>query len=359
MPKKILLYTNCWEDADVLLEALNPMPTDRILSIGSAGDNSFSLVSKSPASVVVYDTWLPQLHLISLKKAAFQTLEHEDFLAFLGFQASGQRVAVYNEKIRPLLTPEGTDFWDKQAHLLQKGVIHCGKLEHYFSLFRRFLLPIVATKKDVEQFYSGPPTAADFAYYRRRLANPFFHFLLKTFLSEPMLKATGRQPAFFKEMKINLSEYLFEQFSAFILHPNSYQNHYMYYAAHGHFGGGLPHYARPENFAAIRSNLDRLVLRHGRLEDGLVAEPSATLINASDIFEYMTMEEFKDFGEQLAAHCPALKRIAYWNFVVDRLLSEACPAQFHFEAQTAKTLAERDKVYFYKRFVVESVVGNM
>ena len=36
-------YANCWEDADVLLEALQPNSTSEIISIGSAGDNCFAL----------------------------------------------------------------------------------------------------------------------------------------------------------------------------------------------------------------------------------------------------------------------------------------------------------------------------
>jgi S-adenosylmethionine-diacylglycerol 3-amino-3-carboxypropyl transferase len=355
MPKKLLLYTNCWEDADVLLAALDPGPDDRVLSIGSAGDNSFSLLSRGPASVVVYDAWLPQLHLVELKKAAFQVLDYEEFLAFLGFQESRHRMAIFHEKIRPALSPEAQVFWENNMALLQRGVIHCGKLEHYFRLFRRYVLPIIATKKDVDYFFTGEKTESDLVEYRRRLNNPFLHVILKFFLSEPVLKATGRQPAFFNEVKLSLSKYLFEKLSAFILNPESHHNYYMYYAAHGHFGKGLPHYARPENFEAIRSKLDRLTLRHGRLEDGLVAEQNATLVNASDIFEYMPMADFKAFGERLAAHCPILRRIAYWNFVVDRMLSEVLPDQFHLESDLTAKLSERDKIYFYMRFLVEGL----
>ncbi|MBX9450241.1 MAG: BtaA family protein [Taibaiella sp.] len=41
-------YANCWEDADILLKGLHPAKGSSILSIGSAGDNSFSLLSTQP-----------------------------------------------------------------------------------------------------------------------------------------------------------------------------------------------------------------------------------------------------------------------------------------------------------------------
>ena len=38
-------YAQCWEDADILLEALDIGEGDVCLSIASAGDNSLSLLS--------------------------------------------------------------------------------------------------------------------------------------------------------------------------------------------------------------------------------------------------------------------------------------------------------------------------
>jgi S-adenosylmethionine:diacylglycerol 3-amino-3-carboxypropyl transferase len=37
-------YANCWEDADILCEALQPQPGSRILSIASAGDNVLAVL---------------------------------------------------------------------------------------------------------------------------------------------------------------------------------------------------------------------------------------------------------------------------------------------------------------------------
>ena len=40
----IIRYANCWEDASVLLQALNIGPGKRYISIASGGDNTFSLL---------------------------------------------------------------------------------------------------------------------------------------------------------------------------------------------------------------------------------------------------------------------------------------------------------------------------
>ena len=51
----IIRYANCWEDADILLKAITPKENGNYLSIASAGDNSFALLSKSPSFVLAID----------------------------------------------------------------------------------------------------------------------------------------------------------------------------------------------------------------------------------------------------------------------------------------------------------------
>jgi S-adenosylmethionine:diacylglycerol 3-amino-3-carboxypropyl transferase len=43
-------YAQCWEDADVLLEALDIQPGQSCLSIASAGDNTLAMLAKNPPS---------------------------------------------------------------------------------------------------------------------------------------------------------------------------------------------------------------------------------------------------------------------------------------------------------------------
>src|SRR4029434_2763681 len=58
-------YAQCWEDADVLLEALAIQPGEVCLSIGSAGDNTLALLAREPARVIAVD--LNPSHLARLR----------------------------------------------------------------------------------------------------------------------------------------------------------------------------------------------------------------------------------------------------------------------------------------------------
>jgi len=73
-------YAQCWEDADILLEALNVREGDVCLSVASAGENSLSLLTCNPARVIAVDMNPAQLSCLALRVAAYRTLRHEELL---------------------------------------------------------------------------------------------------------------------------------------------------------------------------------------------------------------------------------------------------------------------------------------
>jgi S-adenosylmethionine:diacylglycerol 3-amino-3-carboxypropyl transferase len=133
-------YANCWEDADILLAGLAPPSGAKILSIGSAGDNSFSLLCCRPSLVVAVDVNRTQLHLIELKKACIHLLAYEEILAFLGFHPSTQRKLIFT-KIKKELSSSCAAYWEANLDQIESGIISQGKFEKFclgFILLKRF-----------------------------------------------------------------------------------------------------------------------------------------------------------------------------------------------------------------------------
>src|SRR5829696_495365 len=77
-------YAQCWEDADVLLEALDVRPGDTCLSIASAGDNALALLTRHPARVIALDLSPAQLACVELRVAAYRALRHGELLELIG-----------------------------------------------------------------------------------------------------------------------------------------------------------------------------------------------------------------------------------------------------------------------------------
>ena len=92
-------YASVWEDADVLCEALAPVaPGGRLLSIASAGDNALALLTLDPQEVLAVDLSPAQLACVALRVAAFETLDHDELLAFL------------RERLAPYKVPREVEF---------------------------------------------------------------------------------------------------------------------------------------------------------------------------------------------------------------------------------------------------------
>jgi len=165
-------YANCWEDADVLLKGLAIETGDRVLSIGSAGDNSFSLLLHAPELVVAVDINPIQLQLIQLKKAAMQALDHSAFLQFLGFRDCTDRLDLF-QKVKNHLSPTEYTFWKSHPTKIEQGIIYTGKLELYFQTFQNRLLPFIHSPKRIKDLFIQKEEQEQEQFFQRQWNNFF------------------------------------------------------------------------------------------------------------------------------------------------------------------------------------------
>lgn len=139
-------YAQCWEDADIVLEALDIQPGDTCLSIASAGDNSLAMLSKNPGRVIALDLSPAQLACLELRVAAYRNLEHPELLELIGSQPSDRRFELY-QRCRDRLSPDARSFWDAHTDEVTNGIGGAGKFERYFGLFRTRILPLIHSRR--------------------------------------------------------------------------------------------------------------------------------------------------------------------------------------------------------------------
>ena len=132
--KHIIKYSQCWEDTDVLVSALNLEDDDVVLSITSGGDNSLALSSFSSKRLISIDVNIHQNYLLELKLLSIKELEYDEVIKFFGILYSNERIKYYNS-IKEKLSNGSLNFWNNNLHLIKKGIIHIGKFENYFRIF--------------------------------------------------------------------------------------------------------------------------------------------------------------------------------------------------------------------------------
>jgi len=338
-------YANCWEDADVLLEGLDIQPTDKVLSIASAGDNSFSLLSKNPEIVVAVDINPVQLNLVELKKAAFKGLNHEDFLAFLGFKTSTNRKQLF-EKVSEHLSEDLKLFWSGRLEEIEGGIIYAGKFEKYFNLFRTKILRLIHTKKRIDRLFEEKTAEEQIKFFNNRWNNLRWRLLFKIFFSKFVMGRFGRDPAFLKEVEVPVSEFIIGQAKTHLSSVYAQDNYFLHFIMKGDFGNHLPHFARKENFDAIKANIDKLVVFNGLAEEAFKEYNTFTKFNLSNIFEYMDSDLFSSVANNLIENGEPNACYAYWNLMVPRRMNEL-ENTLQSDDGLTKRLRVIDKGFFY------------
>jgi S-adenosylmethionine-diacylglycerol 3-amino-3-carboxypropyl transferase len=351
-------YAQCWEDADILLEALDVQPGDVCLSIASAGDNALALLTRQPSHVIALDLSAAQLACVELRVAAYRTLEHPELLELIGSTPSRRRRELFG-RCRPLLGDAARAFWDKQPADVAAGIGGAGKFERYFGLFRRYVLPLVHRRPEIEALLRGGSLAERRTFYRRRWDTLRWRLLFRVFFSRFVMGRMGRDPSFFAYVEGNVATRILERAKHAVTELNPADNPYLAWIMTGRHVGALPLALRPEHFNTIRANLDRLECRCQSMEDFLASrEPrSVDRFNLSDIFEYMSPENYQRLLEQIVAGARPGGRLAYWNMLVPRSRPAALADRLQPLTELAARLHLQDKAFFYSRFVVEEVLA--
>lgn len=345
-------YANCWEDADVLLEALSINSGDRVLSIGSAGDNSFSLLVDAPELVVAVDINPIQLQLIQLKKAAIKALDHWSFLQFMGFVECSKRLNLFGEVARHLL-PEEQKFWANRKEEIKKGIIFSGKFERYFKTFHHKVLPFIHSPEKVDQLFARKTSKEQTTFFQQEWNTWRWRLLFKVFFSKFMMGRLGRDPQFLKEVKVPVSSFILDQAANHLSSTACQDNYFLQFILTGRFNHYLPHYAREENFNVIKEKIDQLIVFNGLAEDSFKNFGQFDKFNLSNIFEYMNQNLFKTVSQNLIDNGKSGARYAYWNLMVPRSMGQFSHQLITNEANVS-SLNQKDKGFFYSNINLET-----
>jgi S-adenosylmethionine-diacylglycerol 3-amino-3-carboxypropyl transferase len=373
-------YAQVWEDADVLLEALNIQPDDVCFSIASAGDNALALLAQGPEKVVAVDLNAAELACLELRVAAYRLLGYEELLALIGThttepEPANLRPRLY-QRCRPELTPAAAAFWDSHPEAIRGGIGHAGKFERYFRLFRRFVLPLIHNRRLIERLLAGGSKADRERFYDQCWNTWRWRLLFHLFFSRQFMGLLGRDPSFFRYVEGSVAKRILTRTQHALTELNPAENPYLQWILKETHTTALPFALRRENFEKIRSRLDRLEWKQGSIDEYLATHSNIQFSkwNLSDVFEYLSEAEYESLLRKIvhasreSAVLPTglsrfeersgqtRSRIVYWNMLAPR----SCPASLRDQInplnELAQSLFQQDKAFFYSRLVIEEVI---
>lgn len=349
-------YAQCWEDADILLDALDIQPGDNCLAIASAGDNALAMLSKNPGRVMALDLNTAQLACLELRVAAYRELSHAELLILIGSRPGNNRRELYN-RCRRQLVPETISFWDSHLSEIDNGIGSAGKFERYFNIFRTRVMPLIHSRRTIDALLGQKSFDEQEIFYRNQWDNWRWRMLFRIFFSRAVMGKMGRDPNFFTYVQGSVADRILEHTRFALTEISTSGNPYLQWILTGTHTTALPYALRQENFDAIRANLDKLSWKCCPIEEYLeeAGEKSIDRYNLSDIFEYMSPESYHQLLERLARAGRAGGRLAYWNMLAPRKRPESMAAMLKPLNDIADKLYRSDKAFFYSAFVVEEI----
>ncbi len=346
-------YAQLWEDADVLTEAMGDVAGGTLVSICSAGDNALALLTLDPARVIAVDLSQAQLNCLSLRIAAYRALEHPEFLELMGARPSTRRAALLDQ----VLADQPDDlraFWqDLRDQVVAHGAGGTGKFERYFRVFRRYLLPLVHSRRTIADIFVSRAPAEREAFFDTRFNTWRWRALVRFFFSRFMMGRMGRDKAFFDHVEGSVSDHVLERVRHAGVDTEPAQNPYLHWIMTSTHGTALPMSWRAEHYQTIRDRLDRVELHLGPFETLDITDVAG--FNLSDIFEYMPPEIMHDVYSGILNMAAPGARLVYWNMMAPRRRPEALADRIVRLQDVEDRLKAQDKAFFYSDFVVEEV----
>lgn len=352
----IIRYSQVWEDADLLIEALNLHKTDTVLSIASAGDNAFALAAQSPAKVYAIDLSEAQIACCEMRRAMYRQLSHGEHLVFGGvIRGKMDRAEIFDKLEMPAFAKE---YWLNNFGYIKHGFMALGKFEKYFATFRKKALPLVHSRRNVNELLS-PKTEPDRrAFYNNVWNNRRWQIMFRIFFSRFMMGRLGRDKEFFKFVEGSVADKILTRTEHALTTLDPAQNPYLQFILNGEYTTALPYSLREESYDQIKANLDNIEFRKVSIEtfasefDGKI-----DAFNLSDIFEYMTQDAMDSLYETILQKAAPGARFAYWNMLAPRKCSDTLMKKYGVTTDASKNDAflMKDKAFFYSKFYLDTI----
>ena len=354
-----IVYAQAWEDPAIDIEALGIGPEDDVFAICASGDNPLAFLLEGPRSLVALDLNRAQTALLKLKMAAIATLTHGELLEFVGVRPCGRREAYY-ARIREVLEPDAREFWDRNPDLVRRGVMHVGRFERYFRIFRWTVLPLVHSQETVARLLACRTLEEQAEFFNERWNTWRWRALFRVFFGRTVMGRLGRDPAFFKYVETSrVADQFLARARHVLVELPVRGNWFVEYILTGDYADerSLPPYLLEESHPRLRKLLDRVTVVTDEIEAYLpsVEEGRFSKFYLSDMFEYISDEAYERLLGEIVRAGRDGGRLSYRNLLVPRERPPSLSQSLVTDRDLGGRLNFRDRSFFYARQIVETI----
>jgi len=349
-------YSQCWEDTALLKRALTITSEDIVLSITSGGDNSLALLLQKPKKIFFIDINPLQNYLTEFKLQSPKALSYEQYLEFLGIRDSNKRVDYFGQTSK-FLSQDTRSWLADNIGMIEKGVIHIGKFEKYLNIFRKYLLPLVHSKKTISRFVNQNTLEDQITFYNQVWNTLRWKFFFGVATNASLLRKFARQKGTVNNQITKNTSYL-KGLEYLIYRSHLKTNYYIHYALLGEYGESLPDYLLEKNYSYLQKcNPYGFEFKNKDLLSFLKSIPDnfLTKCNLSDSFEFLTTEDAFKIWEEIIRTAKNGAVVAYWCNQFEHTPPQELEQNMICNSDLETKLKEQDRLYFYRSFHIYTI----
>ncbi|GAA3933210.1 DUF3419 family protein [Hymenobacter algoricola] len=312
-------YSLVWEDSRTLYDTLDITPADHVLVITSAGCNVLNTLLRGPRHVTATDLNPAQNQLLRFKRHLILYHDHQVLRGLLGFDGPAGVAAAWRH-LAPRLPLRLRDYWTPFFVAHPSGILTSGKLESYITGFLPTLDP--ATQASLRRLVQCASVAEQRAFFADYLHGTRFQAQFIAYFDEANL-SKGRDPRLFRYATETGGQAFYQRLCQAVgsqLLRDNFFFRFFFFGPTNLPEAILPPCYQQRHFAALRQQLPHLTIRTGEAAGYLLTPEGADITKASlsNIFEYVSPEEFGRVGRALFAHRARPLRLVFWNLLQDQ-----------------------------------------
>ena len=317
-----LIFAQVREDPVIEMQALAPALEGPIVIVSSGGCTALSMLAAGARQVVAVDLSPTQNHLVELKCAAIRTIDAQAAIAFLGGQPMPalRRRRLYGV-LAPLLSDRARAYWDANAAMIERGVLHAGRSERFIGLVAAVVRRLVVRRYGVSRLLVADSLdeqrkifARDWRGWRWRA---LFALLLNRWTFShayhPSFFEHVENPSFARHFRLLAERSLTE-----IPARDNYFLHDMLTGVYPvHEPNGVPPYLTSRGVARARDADQKLSLVDGSLTEYLRSRPPQSIqgFALSNVAEWLDERGVDELFDEVARTAASGARVVFRNFV--------------------------------------------
>ncbi|MFY0545536.1 DUF3419 family protein [Brevibacillus sp. H7] len=265
-----------------------------VVTIGSGGCTSLSLLQDDVKCVYAVDANPAQAALIECKTAAISTLSREQYLAFIGETETDDRLETYR-RLAPLLPDYAREYWDRHLPDVEHGINQCGATERFYRFIGRNIRYNLYGDDIWHALFACKTVEEQIAFHQKYFTSEIWNTAVRLLLS----KTTHLQffPAF---MFAHANENDFGAFFAAMftreLHTKPVRDNYflsqlLFSTYLFDQPEGVPYYLSETGYERVKRNLHKLVVVPATLQQVLPELQDVDAFYLSNVFDWASEKD--------------------------------------------------------------------